>query len=111
QYGKLVTTFANNTSLVNFFSQYDQRESKLDTQPGYLEVNKDFVNLTVNDDNILSTFFASAITGEYFKENERTSRFSDGREYYAYKRGWWPEAMKMGGLHVSPVSVDANTGD
>lgn len=111
QYGKLVTTFANNTSLVNFFSQYDQRESKLDTQPGYREVNKDFVNLTVNDDNILSTFFASAITGEYFKENERTSRFSDGREYYAYKRGWWPEAMKMGGLHVSPVSVDANTGD
>jgi methyl-accepting chemotaxis protein len=111
QYGKLVTTFANSSSLVNFFSHYDQRESDLASQPGYQAVNNDLVNLTKNDDNILSTFFASAITGEYFKENERTSRFSDGREYFAYKRGWWPKAMKMGGLHVSPVSVDANTGD
>ncbi|MBQ4850753.1 methyl-accepting chemotaxis protein [Pseudoalteromonas sp. MMG012] len=111
QYGKLVSTFANSTHLVNFFSDYNQRESALDNQLGYQEVNQDFVNLTENDENVLSTFFASAITGEYFKENERTSRFADGREYYAYKRGWWPEAMKKGGLHVSPVSVDANTGD
>lgn len=111
QYGKLVSTFAQSAHVVEFFEQYNERESKLTGLPNYERVNKDFVRLTETDKNVLSTFFASAITGEYFKENERTSQFSDGRPYYAYKRGWWPEAMAVGKLHVSPVSVDANTGD
>ena len=111
QYGELVSTFAQSAHVVDFFEQYTEREAELSTQPGYDLVNRDFDRLTTNNDNVLSTFFASAITGEYFKENERTSHFSDGRPYFAYKRGWWPEAMAIGKLHVSPVSVDANTGD
>ncbi|TMO55413.1 methyl-accepting chemotaxis protein [Pseudoalteromonas phenolica] len=111
QYGELVSTFAQSAHVVDFFEQYTEREADLSTQPGYDLVNRDFDRLTANNDNVLSTFFASAITGEYFKENERTSHFSDGRPYFAYKRGWWPEAMAIGKLHVSPVSVDANTGD
>tara|TARA_Y100001956_G_scaffold67974_1_gene70273 strand:- start:815 stop:2845 length:2031 start_codon:yes stop_codon:yes gene_type:complete len=111
QYGELVSTFAQSAHVVDFFEQYTEREAELSSQPGYDLVNRDFDRLTTNNDNVLSTFFASAITGEYFKENERTSHFSDGRPYFAYKRGWWPEAMAIGKLHVSPVSVDANTGD
>lgn len=111
QYGELVSTFAQSAHVVDFFEQYTEREAELSTQPGYNLVNRDFDRLTTSNDNVLSTFFASAITGEYFKENERTSHFSDGRPYFAYKRGWWPEAMAIGKLHVSPVSVDANTGD
>ncbi|MFY8300657.1 methyl-accepting chemotaxis protein [Pseudoalteromonas sp. SS15] len=111
QYGELVSTFAQSAHVVDFFEQYTEREAELSSQPGYGLVNRDFDRLTANNDNVLSTFFASAITGEYFKENERTSHFSDGRPYFAYKRGWWPEAMAIGKLHVSPVSVDANTGD
>jgi len=111
QYGELVNTFAQSAHVVDFFEQYTQREAELSTQAGYDLVNRDFDRLTTDNDNVLSTFFASAITGEYFKENERTSYFSDGRPYFAYKRGWWPEAMAIGKLHVSPVSVDANTGD
>ncbi|RZQ54659.1 chemotaxis protein [Pseudoalteromonas phenolica] len=111
QYGELVSTFSQSAHVVDFFEQYTEREAELSTQPGYDLVNRDFDRLTTNNDNVLSTFFASAITGEYFKENERTSHFSDGRPYFAYKRGWWPEAMAIGKLHVSPVSVDANTGD
>ncbi|TLX48650.1 chemotaxis protein [Pseudoalteromonas phenolica] len=111
QYGELVSTFAQSAHVVDFFEQYTEREAELSSQPGYDLVNRDFDRLTASNDNVLSTFFASAITGEYFKENERTSHFSDGRPYFAYKRGWWPEAMAIGKLHVSPVSVDANTGD
>ena len=111
QYGELVSTFAQSAHVVDFFEQYTEREAELSIQPGYDLVNRDFDRLTTNNENVLSTFFASAITGEYFKENERTSHFSDGRPYFAYKRGWWPEAMSIGKLHVSPVSVDANTGD
>ena len=111
QYGELVSTFAQSAHVVDFFEQYTEREAELSIQPGYDLVNRDFDRLTTNNENVLSTFFASAITGEYFKENERTSHFSDGRPYFAYKRGWWPEAMAIGKLHVSPVSVDANTGD
>ncbi|MEI8641518.1 cache domain-containing protein [Pseudoalteromonas sp. Hal099] len=57
----------------------------------------------------MSAFFASATTGEYFKENERTSHYN-GQPYYAYKRGWWQEALQINKLYVGPISVDLTTG-
>jgi len=108
-YGKLVSTFVNNPHLINFFENWDTRDQALESAPGYNEVNQDFVRLSSNDENILSAFFASATTGEYFKENERTSHYN-GQPYYAYKRGWWQEAMQVNKLYVGPISVDLTTG-
>ncbi|MBB1402879.1 methyl-accepting chemotaxis protein [Pseudoalteromonas sp. SG45-1] len=108
-YGKMVSTFVNNPHLINFFENWDTRDQALESAPGYSEVNQDFVRLSSNDENILSAFFASATTGEYFKENERTSHYN-GQPYYAYKRGWWQEAMQVNKLYVGPISVDLTTG-
>jgi len=108
-YGKMVSTFVNNPHLINFFENWDTRDQALESAPGYNEVNQDFVRLSSNDENILSAFFASATTGEYFKENERTSHYN-GLPYYAYKRGWWQEAMQVNKLYVGPISVDLTTG-
>ncbi|MBH0015223.1 methyl-accepting chemotaxis protein [Pseudoalteromonas sp. NGC95] len=108
-YGKMVSTFVNNPHLINFFENWDTRDQALESASGYNEVNQDFVRLSSNDENILSAFFASATTGEYFKENERTSHYN-GQPYYAYKRGWWQEAIQVNKLYVGPISVDLTTG-
>ena len=109
KYGKLVSTFVNNPHLVNFFENWDTRDQPIKNAPGYNEVNQDFVRISSNDENVLSAFFASATTGEYFKENERTSHYN-GQPYYAYKRGWWQEALQIDKLYVGPISVDLTTG-
>jgi methyl-accepting chemotaxis protein len=110
KYGKVVSTFINNPHLVNFFDAWDKRDQSIENAPGYDEINQDFVRISANDDNILSAFFASAITGEYFKENERTTHYN-GEPYYAYKRGWWQEALHVNTLYVGPISVDLTTGN
>ena len=109
-YGKMVSTFVNNPHLINFFEDWNTRDQTIENAPGYSEINQDFVRISANDDNILSAFFASASTGEYFKENERTTHY-DGKPYYAYKRGWWQEAMQINKLYVGPISVDLTTGN
>ncbi|MBU77561.1 methyl-accepting chemotaxis protein [Pseudoalteromonas sp. MEBiC 03607] len=110
KYGKVVETFVTNPHLVNWFDNWTKRDQSLDNQPGYDNVNQDFVRISGNDDNILSAFFASATTGEYFKENERTTHYN-GQPYYAYKRGWWQDALKINKLYVGPISVDLTTGN
>ncbi|KID58935.1 chemotaxis protein [Pseudoalteromonas luteoviolacea] len=111
QYGRVVETFVTNPHNVNWFDSYSVREQSLAGDKGYDEVNEDFQRISKSDENILSAFMASARTGEYFKENERTSNFSDGRPYYAYKRPWWQDALNHGKLYVGALSVDINTGD
>ncbi|WP_046004910.1 methyl-accepting chemotaxis protein [Pseudoalteromonas rubra] len=110
RYGAIVETFVTNPHNVNWFDGYTQREKPLSADLGYQEVNQDFIRISTSDENILSAFMASARTGEYFKENERTSNYSDGRPYYSYKRPWWQDALSHGGLYVGAVSVDINTG-
>jgi hypothetical protein len=86
KYGKLVSTFVNNPHLINWFDAWDKRDQPLEGASGYDEVDQDFVRISSSDENILSAFFASAKTGEYFKEHERTTHYN-GQPYYAYKRG------------------------
>lgn len=110
RYGSVVETFVTNPHLVNWFSDWTEREGNHKAATGYNEVNQDFLRISGNDDNILSAFFASANTGEYFKENERTSNYN-GAPYYAYKRPWWQTALGYNSLYVGPLSVDLTTGN
>ena len=110
KYGKLVSTFVNNPHLINWFDAWDKRDQPLEGASGYDEVDQDFVRISSSDENILSAFFASAKTGEYFKEHERTTHYN-GQPYYAYKRGWWQDALKLNRLYVGPISVDLTTGN
>ncbi|MCW8877244.1 MAG: cache domain-containing protein, partial [Kangiellaceae bacterium] len=109
QYGRVVDTFVNSAHIKKWFSNWNDRTKDYSASPGYAEVNKDFVRVA-NDPSVLSAFIASAFTGEYFKENERTAAYADGRPYYANKRPWWQEANAVGKLYLGALSTDINTG-
>jgi methyl-accepting chemotaxis protein len=110
QYGRVTETIINNPHLLKWFKKRTDRSVDHTTIDGYDEVAKDFLRIT-SDPNILSTYFASAATGEYFKEDQLTAAFSDGRPYFAYKRGWWDEALARAGLYIGALAVDINSGD
>lgn len=109
QYGRIVGTFVNNPHLVNWFAELNEREIDLSVAPGYAAINEDFLRISSRDENILSAFFGSANTGEYFKEDSRTSEYN-GEPYYSYKRPWWAEATAADRLYVGPLSADLTSG-
>ena len=111
RYGMLVDTYISSPYMIDFFRSYQGRGTPLSAIDGFEQLNRDFIRISEKDDNVLSAFFASANTGEYFKENERTDSYADGRPYYAYKRPWWQDALNKGGLYVGSISVDISTGD
>jgi methyl-accepting chemotaxis protein len=110
QYGRVTKTFITNPHLKKWFEYWNNRGGDYQNSPGYDAINQDFIRIQ-DDPNILSAFFGSASTGAYFKSNERTLNYGDGREYYTYKRPWWEDAMSKGKLYVGSLSVDANTND
>ncbi len=110
QYGRVVETFVTNPHLVNWFSNWSERGADHQSTIGYSAINDDFIRVSSSDENILSAFFASATTGAYFKENERTTHYN-GADYYAYKRGWWQTATGHDALYVGPLAVDLTTGN
>jgi methyl-accepting chemotaxis protein len=110
QYGRVVETFVNNPHLVDWFENWKERGGEHTYTPGYNAINKDFIRVSATDENILSAFFASANTGAYFKEDERTTEYN-GAPYYAYKRSWWQDALKHDGLYVGPLAIDLTTGN
>ncbi|MDE3273904.1 methyl-accepting chemotaxis protein [Pseudoalteromonas sp. G4] len=110
QYGRVVETFVTNPHLVEWFANWTERGADYKSAQGYNAINQDFLRISGNDSNILSAFFASANTGAYFKENERTTHYN-GADYFAYKRGWWQDALKHDGLYVGPLAIDLTTGN
>ncbi|MEI5640353.1 MULTISPECIES: methyl-accepting chemotaxis protein [unclassified Pseudoalteromonas] len=111
RYGKVVETFVSTPHTIHWFENYTIRGANLSNDKDYQSMNEDLVRIAKGDENILSAFIASATTGEYFKENNRTSAYSDGRPYYAYKRPWWQDTLDVGQLYVGPIATDINTGD
>ena len=109
QYGRVVDIYVNSPHMKKWFKNWTQRDGDYLLSPGYPEINQEFVRIS-NDPNILSAFFASANTGEYFKENARTNQFADGKPYFANKRGWWQEATGVGQLYLGALSADINSG-
>lgn len=110
QYGRVVETFVTSPHLIEWFSNWKDRGANPQSSNGYKAINQDFIRVSESDSNILSAFFASANTGSYFKENERTTHYN-GAPYFAYKRPWWQDALKHDGLYVGPLAIDLTTGN
>lgn len=109
QYGRVVDTFVNSGHIKKWFSNWKNRDQDYKASPGYSEINQDLVRIS-SDPIVLSAFIASAFTGEYYKENDRTDFYADGKPYYSYKRPWWQEATSIGRLYLGDLSTDINTG-
>jgi methyl-accepting chemotaxis protein len=107
QYGQLAKVFANDPMFMRWFTTYDERGADLSQVPDYDMINNNFIRLSSSDDNVLSAFFSSAKTYEYFRENDRTGV---AKNYFANKRPWWTEALRQNKLYVGSPSADLTSG-
>ncbi len=104
---RIVGTMVQDPFVLDWFTKYTTRKADLSSERGYSLVTAYFKNIVDGDPTVLSVFFASAATGEYFKADGRVA--TPG--YDARTRWWWREAMDHDGLYVARPGVDANTGD
>lgn len=107
KYGYLSQTFTNQPMFVDWFANHTQRGKDLSGDADFAKINESFIKISDKDENILSAFFASNITGEYFRENEITGAATD---YYATKRPWFVETLERPNFYVGSPSADFSTG-
>ncbi len=107
KYGYLSQTFTNQPMFLKWFENHTQRGADLSNDPGYQLINQSFVAVSSKDKNILSAFFASDITSEYFRENEITGVEID---YYATERPWYKSTLSKPNFYVGSPSADFSTG-
>ncbi len=105
--GRIVTTMVESPDLLGFFSGYNTFQRSVQNDPQYRQVTEYLRRIVDSDPTVLSAFFATASTGEYFKSDGRVER----EGYDTRDRWWWEEAVKNDRLYVSRPGVDANTGD
>ncbi len=113
KYGQLSRTFVQNPMMLKWFENYTQRGVELDGYPGYDIINDNFIRVSDIDDNIVSAFFASDVTSEYFRENDRTGvpATPDADPYFATKRGWYISALTAPKFKVGSPSADFSNGN
>lgn len=113
KYGQLSQTFVQNPMMLKWFENYTERGVELNDYPDYDIINDNFIRVSKNDDNIVSAFFASDVTSEYFRENDRTGVPTTAAEqpYFATKRGWYISALTTEKFKVGSPSADFSNGN
>jgi len=107
KYGHLAKTFATEPMMLNWYENHTNRGADLSQDANYQLINQNFIRISSNDDNIYSAFFASELTGEYFRENDITGVNTD---YYATKRPWYKKARNFQEFTVGSPTADLTTG-
>ena len=112
QYGQLSKTFTHEPMLMRWFENHTERGAEMSSYPDYDMINQNFKRISSNDPNVLSAFFASDITGEYFREDEITGvpAQDGGSDYYATKRPWYIATRTRTDFYVGSPSADFSTG-
>ncbi|MET1254394.1 methyl-accepting chemotaxis protein [Aliikangiella maris] len=95
-------TLFSSPMVLDWFSKYNTRQQPMGDDPEYDRIMKHFKLLTNSDPKVKSVYFAHAKTGEYFTETGRR----EDKEYWATKRPWWIDAMKINRDHVGNASID-----
>lgn len=107
KYGHLTKTFANEPLMMNWFKNHTERGKDVTNDPNYQLINENFKRVSGSDESIISAFFASDITAEYFREDSITGAPDD---YYATKRPWYKSARTRTNFTVGSPSADYSTG-
>ncbi len=105
--GRIVTTMIDNPDLIEFFDGYNTFRKPVQNDPQYRRVIGFFRRIVDSDPTVLSAFFSTASTGEYFKADGRVER----EGYDTRDRWWWQEAVQKDHLYVSRPGEDADTHD
>ncbi|MFT4927080.1 MAG: methyl-accepting chemotaxis protein [Phenylobacterium sp.] len=106
QYGQLAKTFTHSPFFLSWFESHNERGADMSTVADYDLINNNFIRLSGSDKNILSAFFASATTFEYFRENDITGA---NKDYYANKRPWYTNTVAKNKFYVGSPSADQTT--
>jgi len=101
---RVVVSLKANPFVNNWFENYTDRGSDIDTDLDYQRIVKLFKNQTLLDPTIKSVFYAPKATHEYFDIN---GRYNDDN-YYTNKRPWWSEALNHDRLFITKPEIDAN---
>ena len=104
--GRVVEAMLANPPLRRWFEGYDEHRRPLEGDRTYEDVHAYFRALVATDPTIVSAFFATASTGEYFQPGGRVER----QGYDTRERWWWAEALERGALYVTSPGVDAGSG-
>jgi methyl-accepting chemotaxis protein len=104
--GQVNHSVFSNPLVIDWFADYDQRLSDIDSNKQYQDVTKYFLYFTEKDPAIKSVFFGSENTHEYFDLN---GRFNDA-EYFTNQRPWWTTGINKGKMYVTDPAVDRNDG-
>ncbi len=105
---RVVDTVFASPALVDWFARYDTFRRPLEHDLEYQRsVQGFFRSVADSDPSIVSVFFSTAATGEYFREVGRIER----EGYDPTQRWWWREALEQDRLYVTSPGVDANTGN
>ncbi len=104
--GRVATTMLASPALEAWFEGYREFRRPLAGDREHDHVHGFFQRVVASDPTIVSAFFATASTGEYFREAGRVER----EGYDTRERWWWAEALEEGSLYVTAPGVDAGTG-
>jgi methyl-accepting chemotaxis protein len=112
KYGQLTKTFTYEPTFMNWFENHTERGADMTNYPGYSMINQNFIRISNGDKNVLSAFFASNSTGEYFRENEITGvpEKEGDAEYFATERPWYINTLPRTKFYVGSPSADFSTG-
>lgn len=117
QYARVADTLINSPVIIDFFSRHTERGSLSPQDLAFDTLDRTFKSVSERDSNILSAFFASDYTGEYFRENDITGVPAEGiaydaeKGYFASKRGWYQRAVKLDHMMVTPPEADLTSGN
>lgn len=106
KYGQLAKTFLHNPFFLRWFENHTERGADMATYPDYDMINQSFIGVSGADRNILSAFFASDTTFEYFRENDLTGADKD---YFANQRPWYQNTVGKDKFYVGSPSADQTT--
>jgi len=104
--GQIVHSVFASPQVIDWFSNYNQRLSKIDDNKQYQQVVEYFKFFSTKDPAIKSVFFGSENTHEYFDLNGRYTN----ADYFTNKRPWWDFGLDQGQMYVTDPAVDNNDG-
>lgn len=116
QYAMATRTYINTPSVVDWVINHTKRGSVDGLSSKYQPLNRAFHALSDNDENILSAFYASHHTKEYFAEDrvtgvaaDKAATSGDG-DYFVTQRPWYKKLLKNRYMLTTPPAVDIITG-
>ena len=115
QYALVTRTFINTPNVIDWVSNHKIRGSVDGLSTMYQPINRAFHALSDNDENILSAFYASHHTQEYFAEDRVTGVAADkaatsGDGYFVRQRPWYKKLLAHQYMLTTPPAVDIITG-